>query len=80
MLETVRLLSDFEAPDKKLLQIILAGQPELEERLSRPGLAQLRQRIAIQSRLEALSAVEVTRYIGHRLQVAGYEGTELFTP
>jgi type II secretory pathway predicted ATPase ExeA len=80
VLETVRLLSDFEAPDKKLLQIILAGQPELEERLSRPGLAQLRQRIAIQSRLEALSAGEVTRYIGHRLQVAGYEGIELFTP
>lgn len=80
VLETVRLLSDFEAPDKKLLQIILAGQPELEQRLSRPGLAQLRQRIAIQSRLEALPAAEVIRYIGHRLEVAGYEGPVLFTP
>src|SRR6201982_3392460 len=50
-LETVRLLSDFEAPDRKLLQIILAGQPELSERLFRPGLEQLRQRIAIQTRL-----------------------------
>jgi general secretion pathway protein A len=80
VLETVRLLSDFEAPDKKLLQIILAGQPELEQRLSRPGLAQLRQRIAIQSRLEALPDGEVVRYVGHRLGVAGYEGTELFTP
>jgi general secretion pathway protein A len=80
VLETVRLLSDFEAPDKKLLQIILAGQPELEERLSRPGLAQLRQRIAIQSRLEALPPSEVIRYVRHRLEVAGYEGTELFTP
>jgi len=80
VLETVRLLSDFEAPDKKLLQIILAGQPELEQRLSRPGLAQLRQRIAIQSRLEALPAGEVIRYVGHRLKVAGYEDTELFTP
>jgi general secretion pathway protein A len=80
VLETVRLLSDFEAPDKKLLQIILAGQPELAQRLSRPGLAQLRQRIAIQARLEALPAGEVVRYVHHRLQVAGYEGPELFSP
>jgi general secretion pathway protein A len=79
VLETVRLLSDFEAPDKKLLQIILAGQPELSERLSRPGLAQLRQRIAISARLEALPAGEVVRYVHHRLQVAGYEGPELFS-
>lgn len=80
VLETVRLLSDFEAPDKKLLQIILAGQPELDQRLSRPGLAQLRQRIAIQSRLDALPAAEVIRYVDYRLKVAGYEGPELFTP
>jgi type II secretory pathway predicted ATPase ExeA len=80
VLETVRLLSDFEAPDRKLLQIILAGQPELSERLSRPGLAQLRQRIAIPARLEALPAGEVVRYVHHRLQVAGYEGPELFSP
>jgi general secretion pathway protein A len=80
VLETVRLLSDFEAPDKKLLQIVLAGQPELALRLSRPGLAQLRQRIAIQARLDALPAGEVVRYVHHRLQVAGYEGSGLFTP
>jgi general secretion pathway protein A len=80
VLETVRLLSDFEAPDKKLLQIILAGQPELALRLARPGLAQLCQRIAIQARLDALPAGEVVRYVYHRLQVAGYEGSELFTP
>jgi len=80
VLETVRLLSDFEAPDKKLLQIILAGQPELALRLSRPGLAQLRQRIAIQARLDALPAGEVVRYVHHRLRVAGFEGSELFTP
>ncbi|HEY2547172.1 MAG TPA: AAA family ATPase [Candidatus Acidoferrum sp.] len=79
VLETVRLLSDFEAPDKKLLQIILAGQPELEQRLARSGLAQLRQRIAIQSRLDALPSGEVVRYIDYRLQVAGYEGAGLFT-
>jgi type II secretory pathway predicted ATPase ExeA len=80
VLETVRLLSDFEAPDKKLLQIILAGQPELAHRLSRPGLAQLRQRIAIQARLDALPAGEVVRYVHHRLRVAGFQGPELFTP
>lgn len=80
VLETVRLLSDFEAPDKKLLQIILAGQPELSERLSRPGLAQLRQRIATAARLEPLPAGEVVRYVHHRLRVSGYEGSELFTP
>ena len=80
VLETVRLLSDFESAEKKLLQIVLAGQPELAQRLSRPGMAQLRQRIAIQARLDALPAAEVVRYISHRLQVAGYLGTELFTP
>jgi general secretion pathway protein A len=80
VLETVRLLSDFEAPDRKLLQIILAGQPELARRLSRPGLAQLCQRIAVQARLDALPPGEVARYVHHRLRVAGYEGPELFTP
>jgi type II secretory pathway predicted ATPase ExeA len=80
VLETVRLLSDFEATDKKLLQIVLAGQPELAKRLSHPGLAQLRQRIVVQARLEALSSAEVVRYINHRLQVAGHQEVGLFTP
>lgn len=80
VLETVRLLSDFEAPDRKLLQIVLAGQPELEERLARPGLTQLGQRIAVRARLEPLPRGEVIRYMNHRLRVAGYQGAELFTP
>lgn len=80
VLETVRLLSDFEAPDRKLLQIVLAGQPELEQRLARPGLAQLGQRIGVRARLEPLPRAEVIRYMNHRLRVAGYQGTELFTP
>jgi general secretion pathway protein A len=79
-LETVRLLSDFEATDKKLMQIVLAGQPELALRLARPGLAQLRQRIAVHARLEPLTVSEIIPYISHRLQVAGYTGPELFTP
>jgi type II secretory pathway predicted ATPase ExeA len=80
VLETVRLLSDFEAPDRKLLQIVLAGQPELDQRLARPGLTQLGQRIAVRARLDALPAAEAVRYINHRLHVAGYQGAELFTP
>src|SRR6266446_3015364 len=80
VLETVRLLSNFEATDKKLLQIVLAGQPELAQRLARPELAQLRQRLAVQARLEPLPAAEVGHYINHRLQIAGHQGTGLFTP
>src|SRR5213593_3745473 len=80
VLETVRLLSDFEAPDRKLLQIVLAGQPELEQRLMRPGLTQLGQRIAVRARLDSLPPAEVVRYLNHRLHVAGYPGTQLFTP
>jgi hypothetical protein len=80
VLETVRLLSNFEAPDRKLLQIVLAGQPELAHRLSSPGLSQLRQRIAVVKGLAPLPAAEVARYMNHRLQIAGYDGPELFTP
>src|SRR5438105_298300 len=80
VLETVRLLSDFEAPDRKLLQIVLAGQPELEQRLGRPGLTQLGQRIAVRAQLEPLRRDEIIRYMNHRLRVAGYQGMELFTP
>lgn len=79
VLETVRLLSDFEATDKKLLQIVLAGQPELANRLSNPALAQLRQRIAVQARLEPLAPSEVVLYINHRLHVAGRPEPGLFT-
>jgi general secretion pathway protein A len=80
VLETVRLLSDFETPRAKLLHIILTGQPELADRLASPALLQLRQRISHLVRLEPLSAAEVNRYIDHRLRVAGYTGAPLFTP
>ncbi|MGE5206684.1 MAG: TonB family protein [Chlamydiota bacterium] len=80
VLETVRLLSDFETPRAKLLHIILTGQPELADRLASPELLQLRQRISHLVRLEPLSAAEVNRYIDHRLRVAGYTGAPLFTP
>jgi general secretion pathway protein A len=80
VLETVRLLSDFETPHAKLMQIILAGQPPLAERLARPGLAQLRQRISLLTRLKPFSLEETQAYIDHRLKAAGYERPGLFTP
>ena len=80
VLETVRLLSDFEATDRKLLHIVLAGQPELAGRLSQPGMAQLRQRLAVQVRLSPLPMAEVIPYVNYRLSIAGYAGPGLFTP
>jgi type II secretory pathway predicted ATPase ExeA len=80
VLETARLLSDFETASKKLLQIVFAGQSQLAEKLERPELAQLRQRISILGRLEPFSAAEVNHYIDHRLRVAGYNAGGLFTP
>jgi type II secretory pathway predicted ATPase ExeA len=80
VLETVRLLSDFETPQAKLLQIILVGQPGLADKLASPSLVQLRQRITSVSGLSALNREETGRFIDHRLQVAGYQGAKLFTP
>ncbi len=79
VLETVRLLSNFETPSRKLMQVVLAGQPQLAEKLSREELSQLRQRVSIMSRIEPLTASEVTEYIRHRLEVAGYTNDQLFT-
>jgi hypothetical protein len=80
VLETVRLLSDFETPQAKLLQIILVGQPGLADKLASPSLVQLRQRITSVSGLQPLSREEIGRFIDHRVQVAGYKGARLFTP
>ena len=80
VLETVRLLSDFETPQAKLLQIILVGQPGLADKLASPSLVQLRQRITSVSGLSPLSPEETGHFIDHRMQVAGYKGTQLFTP
>ena len=80
VLETIRLLSDFETPRAKLLQIVLAGQPELADKLAGRNLAQLRQRISLVSGLKALSIDDTRNYIRHRLHVAGYRGPSLFTP
>jgi len=79
VLETVRLLSDFETPQAKLLQIILVGQPSLADKLAGPQLTQLRQRITSLSGLNPLPPQEVNRFIEHRLKVAGHKGQRLFT-
>jgi type II secretory pathway predicted ATPase ExeA len=70
-LETIRLLSNYETTHSKLIQIVLAGQPQLVETLMRPGLVQLRQRIAVLANLEPLDAAETAEYIEHRLRAAG---------
>jgi general secretion pathway protein A len=71
ILEEVRLLSNLETTDDKLLQIILAGQPELDEKLDSIGLRQLKQRIAVRIQLCPLDAEETKRYVDRRLHIAG---------
>ena len=78
VLETVRMLSNFETHNAKLLQIILAGQPRLAAKLAQPKLSQLRQRIAVLSHLEPFTVEETGLYIEHRLKVAGYSGEPIF--
>ena len=80
LLEQVRLLSNLEADDRKLLQIVLMGQPELRDRLNNPRLRQLRQRITVRYHLLPLSRFEVNQYIQHRLLVSGAHGAPHFTP
>src|SRR6202012_5754853 len=74
ILEEVRLLTNLETTDDKLLQILLVGQPELDQKLDSVGLRQLKQRIALRAQLGPLDAEETKEYIEHRLRVAGVEG------
>ncbi len=79
VLETIRLLSDFETQNTKLMHIILAGQLQLAEKLARPAMAQLLQRVSMLNRLSALNAEEAKNYVEYRLGVAGYRGATLFS-
>ncbi len=74
VLEQLRLLTNLETSERKLLQIILIGQPELRDMLARPDLEQLAQRVTARYHLKALSQAETTQYIRHRLSVAGLSG------
>jgi general secretion pathway protein A len=80
VLENLRLLSNLETATEKLLQVVLVGQPELETKLNQPRLRQLKQRIAIQCRLERLDDDEVGPFINYRLNAVGYKRHQLFTP
>ena len=71
VLEEIRMLLNLETPREKLLQIVLAGQPELEDRINRPELRQIKQRIALRCKTAALTLTETHDYIHARLQNAG---------
>jgi len=79
-LEEIRMLSNLETSDSKLLQIILVGQPELRSVLADPQLRQLRQRISIQCHLQSLNQQEIEEYIFHRMRVAGNRDALSFSP
>jgi MSHA biogenesis protein MshM len=78
-LEALRLLSNLETEKRKLMQVVLFGQPELDARLRRDDLRQLRQRIAFAYRLGGLSRAELGFYVEHRLRVAGHVGAPVFS-
>jgi MSHA biogenesis protein MshM len=77
-LESLRLVSNLETEKRKLVQVVLFGQPELDVKLARNELRQLRTRIAFHYELSALSAAETEVYLAHRLRVAGHRGGALF--
>jgi type II secretory pathway predicted ATPase ExeA len=78
VLEEVRMLSGVETTKEKVLRIILAGQPELNDKLNSPELLQLTQRVRLRFHLTALTQAETTAYIDHRLEVAGSQGRRIF--
>ncbi len=80
VLEMVRMLSNFETQENKLMQIILSGQPQLAHKLRSPNLLQLRQRISIVAHLDAFSPEETEQYVEHRLRVAGYSADRPCSP
>lgn len=78
MLEEIRLLSNLETPTSKLIQIMLVGQPELQQLVDQPELRQLRQRIALRHHLRPFDEDEVAEYVAERLAKAGYTGRGIF--
>jgi general secretion pathway protein A len=79
LMEEVRLLANFETPEEKLLQVVLAGQPELADRLEHEELRQLKQRVALRCDLRPLDARETASYISGRIAIAGGQAVEIFT-
>lgn len=79
VLEEIRMLTNLETATEKLLQIVLSGQPELEEKLKLPQLRQLRQRITIRTKTRPLTLEETRGYITERLRIAGGDGRDIFS-
>ena len=80
VLEEIRLLTNLETSTEKLLQIVLSGQPELEDKLRLPQLRQLKQRITLRCKTEPLTKEQTHAYINERLRIAGTNGEPIFTP
>ncbi len=80
MLEEIRLLTNLETSTEKLLQIVLAGQPELEQKLNQPQLRQLRQRITLRAKTRQLTLEETQGYIEERMRIAGADNPDIFSP
>ncbi len=78
-LEALRLFTNLETESEKLIQVVLFGQPELDEKLANNKVRQLRQRISFSYKLRSMTAAEVIYYINHRLQVAGFNQPPLFS-
>ncbi|MGD8764392.1 MAG: AAA family ATPase [Desulfobacteraceae bacterium] len=79
-LENLRLLSNLETPKQKLVQIVLSGQPELDQKLNQSELRQLAQRISLRRQVSPLDENQTYEYIRHRLSKVNYDGTDLFSP
>jgi general secretion pathway protein A len=80
VLEEIRMLTNLETFTEKLLQIVLVGQPELEQKLKQPQLRQLRQRLTLRAKTHPLTLDETKAYVQQRLRIAGSNGQQIFTP
>jgi len=80
VLEEIRMLTNLETFTEKLLQIVLVGQPELEQKLKQPQLRQLKQRLTLRAKTHPLTLEETRAYIQQRLRIAGSNGTQIFQP
>jgi len=78
-LEALRLLTNLETEKRKLVQVVIFGQPELDEKLNHPSIRQLKQRITFDYKLGPLTGPELVRYVNHRMAVGGYDGERVFS-
>ena len=78
-LEALRLLTNLETEKRKLVQVVIFGQPELDEKLNHPSIRQLKQRITFDYHLGPLTGPELVRYVNHRMAVGGYDGERVFS-